>query len=300
MSIVRHILPALAAACILATPATATEPSASDACALVRAGADAPLVELPFRTVDGRIYLEVAVNGDGPFLFALDTGASGLGRIDASLVAQLGLPEAGQDEASDGMTSAAVDRVMVKRLALGALEHRDMRLIARDYRSRMAQDAWFSGILGRAFFADGLLAIDFPAKRLAFYDTRAMPADRDGALTYDRAFRVPLHLGDLATTGNIDTGANITLVLPQEVFASLGGSAAQPAGNANLTNTKVASSTATLAGDLRIGAMVLTDPEVRVVDGYPEVLVGAHALQDQVVLIDQRHATLALCPSSSG
>jgi hypothetical protein len=49
-------------------------------------------------------------------------------------------------------------------------------------------------------------------------------------------------------------------------------------------------------GPFRIGAASLSDTEVRVSDRYPELLVGAHALQHFALLIDQRSRRIALCP----
>src|SRR5690606_30108584 len=64
----------------------------SPACSLVDATTTQDLVmRVPFEVVDGRIYVQAEVDGRGPFRFAVDTGASGLGRADSSLVATLGL-----------------------------------------------------------------------------------------------------------------------------------------------------------------------------------------------------------------
>lgn len=290
------------AACVLplaTTPAVAASDADDQACALAVEAPSEALVSLPFRTIDGRIYLEAMVNGAGPYVFALDTGASGVGRADASLVEELALPPDGQDETSDGVSSAVVDKVRIASLALGALEQHDVSLIARDYRSRMSAESAFSGILGREFFAEGLLAIDFSAKRLAFYRSREMRASQSGAMTYERAFRIPVTLGDLETTGNVDTGANVTLVLPGAVYEQVEGTALKPAGEGSLTNTRIESSKARIAGPVQIGSARLEDVPVRVAADYPEVLVGAHALQDHVLLIDQRHKTLALCPPAA-
>ena len=41
--------------------------------------------------------------------------------------------------------------------------------------------------------------------------------------------------------------------------------------------------------------LALRDVEVRVSDRVPEVLVGAQALQDSVLMIDQRNQRIALC-----
>lgn len=269
-----------------------------DACALDRPAEEGEaLLDLPFRTVDGRIYLDAQVNGQGPYTFAIDTGASGVGRADASLVAELSLPSTGASETSDGVTTSAVDTVRIASLVLGGLERSDVTVITRDYRSRVSEEAAFAGILGREFFADGLLVIDFPARRIAFYRNRELPAGKAGAMSYDRAFRIPVSIGELETTANLDTGANITLVIPDTLVDELEDTVLQAGEDSSLMNTRLASANTRLSGPLRFGGASLTDIPTRVVEGYPEVLIGAHALQDQTVLIDQRHQTLAICPA---
>jgi predicted aspartyl protease len=254
------------------------------------------LFDVPFRTIESRIYLDVMVNGEGPFIFALDTGASGIGRVDESLVAELGLPPAGEGETSDGITTARVDTVLINSLTLGGLTHADVAVIARDYRSRISDEAAFSGILGRGFFADGLLVIDFPAQRVRYFTDRELRPDLAGAMAYDRAFRVPVTLGTVATIANLDTGADVALLMPTAVYEQLPGDPLQPAGNISLTNTKVPSFSGRVDGPVRVGDAVLFDLPVRVASSFPEVLIGAQALKDQRVLIDQRHKTVTVCP----
>tara|TARA_B100000678_G_scaffold106177_1_gene89022 strand:- start:747 stop:1655 length:909 start_codon:yes stop_codon:yes gene_type:complete len=301
LSFDRFFTSSILAALIAVSPADAAGPDSShdSACALaIEAPADAEF-SLPFRTVDGRIYLDAMVDGEGPFAFALDTGASGMGRADATLVDALNLPADGMDETSDGVSSSQVDKVRIASLTLGGLERRDLSVIARDYRSRVSAEAAFSGILGREFFADGLLAIDFSTRRLTFYRSREMPASLRDATTYERAFRIPVTIGDFETTGNVDTGANVTMVVPGTVFSEVEGTAAGPAGGGSLTNTRIDIFDAELAGPVRIGGVRLENIPVKVAADYPEVLIGAHALQGHVVLIDQRHSTLAICKSAA-
>jgi hypothetical protein len=292
---------ALAALAGCSSSVNAAQPAPACALAQSAAGGEAgdALVDRPFRTIEGRIYVDAMVNGKGPFLFALDTGASGTGRADASLVAQLNLPSDGASQTSDGMATATVDTVRIGSLALDGLVRQDVSVIARDYRSRVSEAAAFSGILGRAFFADGLLVIDFPARRLRLFGTRELRADQPGALPYERAFRVPVTLGTVTTTGNLDTGADVTLVMPPALYDRLQAGPLAPAGNINLTNTRIASYAGRFAGSVSIGAAVMTDVPVRVAEGFLELLVGAHALKDQRVLIDQRHKTVAVCPVMS-
>lgn len=297
MSFNHFITYTILAGMIAAAPARAAGPDThrDSACALAIEAPSEAVFSLPFRTIDGRIYLDAMVNGEGPFVFALDTGASGMGRADATLADALNLPADGKDETSDGVSSSQVDKVRIASLTLGGLERRDLSVIARDYRSRVSPEAAFSGLLGREFFADGLLAIDFSTRRLTFYRSREMPASLREAMTFERAFRIPVTIGALKTTGNLDTGANVTMVVPGAVFADLEGTAAGPAGGGSLTNTRIDIFDAKLAGPVEIGGARLEGIAVKVATDYPEVLIGAHALQGHIVLIDQRHSTLAIC-----
>lgn len=104
---------------------------------LTEPDAAAMLVRVPFRIVDGRIYLDVQVNGEGPFTFAVDTGASGIGRADLSLVKALALPLAETGAASDGVSTATVPTTTLAELRLGDHVMRNVEVIARDYSGRM-------------------------------------------------------------------------------------------------------------------------------------------------------------------
>ena len=269
--------------------------ASGDACRLAHATDKAAVVQVPFELVDGRIYVQVQVNGQGPFRFAVDTGASGVGRADASLVAALGLAVHGQATTSDGVQSATVDTTHIDSLALGGLVRTHVEVITRDYGSRTSVQARFAGILGREFFADGLLVIDYPRKRLTFTRAQGISAKDANALAYERAFRVPVTIGDVQTLGNLDTGANVAFVLPQSLYERVGGGPLVAGGQGQLTNGTIAVHKATLAGPIRIGSVDYANVEVRVSDRFPELLVGAYALQDAVLMIDQRSRRVALC-----
>jgi predicted aspartyl protease len=266
-----------------------------DACRSRHVRTGEALVRVPFEVVDGRIYVQARVNGRGPFRFAVDTGASGLARADASLVGALGLGVQGQATTSDGVQAASVDTTHVDSLELGGVTRRDLDVITRDYSSRKSPEAAFAGILAREFFADGLLVIDYPRKTLSFGRTRALSPAADNVLTYERAFRVPVSIGALQTEGNLDTGANVSFVLPRSLYGQVAAGPLERAGSGQLTNGNIETQRATIHGPFRIGGARLSDVEVRVADRFPELLVGAHALEGFVLMIDQRSKTIALC-----
>lgn len=270
-------------------------PAAGDACALAHRPLGDALVQVPFETVDGRIYVNARVNGQGPYRFAVDTGASGIGRADTRLVSTLALPLHGETTTSDGVTRASVDTARIDTLELGGVVHRNVEVIARDYNARNAPEAAFDGILARDFFADGLLRIDYPNRTLGFTRTVHLAPTASNALGYTRALRIPVSIDGHPFVAQLDTGANVAFVLPQTVFEQVSDQPLGEAVHSQLTNGQLESWRGTVQGPLQVGQVSHTGLEVRVSPRYPEVLVGGHALQDAVVLIDPRSQVVAVC-----
>ena len=266
---------------------------ARDACSLKNVAEDASVVRMPIDVVDGRAYVQVRVNGKGPFRFAVDTGASGDARVDMVLVRSLGLPRTGAGTSADAIQTAAVEKVSLESLALGGLEKKHLQVTARDYRFRTAAE--FSGILARDFFADGLLVLDFPNRMLTFSPSSSLPRQAAGAIGYEKAFRIPVQIGQQRVLGNLDTGADVSFVLPMSLYARVQATPLVDAGNASLTNTTSRMKSTTIHDTIRIGTEAFTGADARVVDGFPELLIGSRVISRYVVLIDQRTQTLALC-----
>lgn len=269
--------------------------AASDACTVAAAAQNDALVRVPFEIVRGRVYVQARVNGAGPYRFAVDSGASGMGRADASLVAALSLPVAGSEESSDGVSSAAVNTVHLQSIELGGLRRDNLDIITRDYSSSAPAEAAFSGILGREFFADGLLVIDFPSRTLIFTRNAALTPQNPGALAYERAFRVAATIGDLSVTANLDTGAAVALVLPKSVYDQISAAPLEAAGRARLTNGVMDTGRAVVHGPVRVGGASASNVQARVAEQYPEVLIGADILQHYRVAFDQRAQVAAIC-----
>jgi hypothetical protein len=65
-------------------------------------------IKIPFELTQGRIYVDAYVNERGPFRFLVDTGTSGIGLADTSLVKDLGLTVTGKTENFDGVNSSSI------------------------------------------------------------------------------------------------------------------------------------------------------------------------------------------------
>lgn len=288
------ILVLLMASAVAASPLLGA-PASADACSLAHRPLTDALVQVPFDSIDGRIYVQARVNGQGPYRFAVDTGASGIGRADRRLVSALGLPLHGETTTSDGVARASVDTVRIDTLELGGVLHRNVEVIARDYNARNAPDAAFDGILARDFFADGLLRIDYPNRTLAFARSEQLAPSAANALTYSRAFRIPVTIEGHPQVAQLDTGANVGVVLPQAVYEQISNQPLGEAVRSQLTNGEMESWRGTVQRPIQVGQVSHANVEVRVSPKHPEVLLGAHALQDAVVLIDPRSQVVAVC-----
>jgi hypothetical protein len=181
-----------------------------------------------------------------------------MGRADASLTNALHLTRIGNTQSSDGVATATVNTVHLDSLGLGRLHRENLDVITRDYSASMPASAAISGIIGRDFFADGLLIIDYPSHTLAFSETRGI------------------------TTAN--SGAQIRAAVPRSGFD-----------RATLTNGAIDTGRAAVHGPLRLGEVNAADIEARVADGYPEVMVGADILQHYLIAVDQRTRLVAVC-----
>ncbi|MBW8776640.1 MAG: aspartyl protease family protein [Stenotrophomonas sp.] len=275
---------------------TLASPVLESACSLAARPGER-IIDVPFDVFDGRIHVQVQVNGSGPYRFAIDTGASGMARADSRLVRKLTLPADASTHHSDGVQTALADTVRIDALALAGLRHSDVTALTRDYNARQSKDAVFDGILARGFFADGVLIIDYPQRRLQFRrDIDLLPAQPD-TLAYSRAFRIPVKIGTVTTEAQLDTGANVAMVLPTARFRQASSAAVTTGDRLTLSHGEVDGGRARLDVPVLIGGLALQGLDVRVSDRYPEAVVGAHALQEAVVLIDQRSQQVAVCPS---
>jgi hypothetical protein len=125
------------------------------------------IIAVPMRlTPHGSLpVIAVLVNGQGPFDFIVDTGASHL-VIGQDLATELDLP--GGDGNLPGLGAGgaiAPARTRLRELRVGTAALHDAEAGVMDLAavSRTAETT-ISGILGYPFFADRIVTIDYPAR----------------------------------------------------------------------------------------------------------------------------------------
>ena len=122
-------------------------------------------IEIPMRIEGGMFAIELMVNGKGPFLFAIDTGAEGGPRLDSSLMEKLGLKPSGQMRDGDpsGRSPQMAETVKLDSIEVGGLRFTGVAATSKNYKNSprpLAAD----GIIGLGLFPDYLVTLDFPAK----------------------------------------------------------------------------------------------------------------------------------------
>jgi predicted aspartyl protease len=200
-----------AAAPAPAAPAPVAEPAPGAAAAAML---EEPLFAAP-TTLDrvGRVLAPVRINGQGPFRFIVDTGATH-SALSPALVAGLGLVAgSGAPVRMQGVTgSAVVPTVKVARLEAGALRLRNLEMPMIEPRVFAQAD----GILGIEGMAGNRLDIDFLHDRVTITRSRGEPAPRGWMVVPARHRRrgvliVEARVGRVRGLALVDTGAERTL-----------------------------------------------------------------------------------------
>jgi len=101
-------------------------------------------------------FVQVMVNGKGPFTFTIDTGTGGQAAVTPDLIRQLSLQVTGEEEVGDpsGRNSHKVPKVRVESLKVAGVEFKNVEAIQFQPSPREGQ---VDGILGFILFRDTCL-----------------------------------------------------------------------------------------------------------------------------------------------
>ena len=256
-------------------------------------------VDVPMILLGSRPAVEVMVNGRGPYVFAIDTGAAGMARVDSSLVEKLHLKVVGSMRAGDGSgRSRSMDVVQLDSIAFGGVQFNNVRAPTRDY-NRSPAAPKVDGILGFGLFSEFLLTLDFPAKRVRLERGQLPKPDGAEVLGYETSNGAPtleLGVGSLKVKGHIDTGNAIAgFVLPESLVKGLPlASEAVVVGRARTVSSEVEIKMARLKDSIRLGPFEFTEPRVVFPALSDDINIGAETFREFVVTFDQKNSRLRL------
>jgi CubicO group peptidase (beta-lactamase class C family) len=238
--------------------------------------------------------VRVMVNGQGPFLFAIDTGARGAARVDSALAARLGLEVVGQVHGGDpsGRNTLVMNLVRVPSLEIGGARFEGLQAAVRGYNERRMGTP-IDGILGFGLFQELLLTLDYPGSKVRIERGSLPPVD--GAevipIRVDRGIpSIDLVVDSLQVNADVDAGSMGGFSLPERLIGQLPlAGAPQVVGHARTVSNEFDIKAARLNGSLKIGGREFANPMLEFQPLFPMGNVGSRVLRDFAVTFDSRN-----------
>ncbi|MCH8978835.1 MAG: clan AA aspartic protease, partial [Armatimonadetes bacterium] len=251
-------------------------------------GSETTVVPIDLRTM--RPIVEAYVNGEGPFKFVVDTGASGT-MVSAELAKRLKLPKNGSV-----LVSAPNSPNMIR-----APQHRIRRLVVGDITffrlnataildEEFARGLGADGILSAADFRGYLVTFDYRRRRMLLTPGELPEPDGESVLSYTLREQIPglyLQVAGERVFCHLDSGSPFYIALPGRMLTTLEyerrpqmiGQAGSITGTFSVYEGK-------LAGDITFGKYKLSKPNVQVMDKMPYGNLGYRFFREYLITFD--------------
>lgn len=244
--------------------------------------------------------VEVRVNGRGPYRFAIDTGGAGVARIDSALAAKLGLQAVGSVRVGDpsGLHQSEIPVVRVDSIEIGGACFVGLTAGVLDFAGGPRAGDPVDGVLGFGLFADGLLTLDYHARRVAFESGSLPPADDREVLAYSDEDGIPsvtLRVDSLEVPAHLDAGSPGGFTLPGALESRLA-LAEEPrvVGRGRTLSNTFEIRAAKIHGEVRLGGFVYPQALVEFVSIFPIGNVGERVLRHYRITFDARNRRVRL------
>lgn len=255
-------------------------------------------VEVAMGRSDHLPAVDVMINGQGPFRFAIDTGAAGSARLDSALAARLGLEKVGEALSGDpsGRNPQPTDRVRMASITIGGARFEGVVGSVRPSGSSLGPPV--DGILGFGLFKDCLFTLDYPANTLRIERGHLPPANGKDVVAFTAEHGIPsirLQVDSLWMDAHVDAGAMGGFTLPASMAAKLPlASAPRVVGRARTGSNEFEITAAELKGAVHLGGLEFPGATVGFQPVFPMANVGARVLKDFRVTFDQKNGRMRL------
>ncbi len=243
---------------------------------------------IPLKLRRGVPFLQVMVNGRGPYTFALDTGTSREAIVTPRLVSELNLPLLGRTRLVDlrGTGGQTVDEVLVRELELSGHGFHAVRAMVHASLGTLGP---YDGVLGFPLFRENAWTLDFPQRCLRLDEAGLRAGAGPDVLPFAIPRNVPvvaLTIGVHEVLAQIDTGGG---------GIDLPGSAAAVVQFARHTEVEVRADSqlskfrlrgGVLKGELTVGGHIFREPFVEIGEEVPVGNLGALSLRDFAITFD--------------
>ncbi len=258
-------------------------------------------VDVPISVRDGTPLVHAWVNGQGPYLFLVDTGCSFPLALDATVADQLGLPLIGDTDNTDGAGRVEIRELRgVEALDLGGVRFASVAALTDDFRFVAPDDKPFVGLIGFPLFADLLTSIDFVDDRLTF-QRGSLDLGDDHVVAYEDWSglpHVPFDIGSSTVQALVDTGSPLGLSLPWEARDRFGiQGELRDAGSVRTVYAELDWWRGTMGERCVVAGHEFAGLDVNFFNPSSEPAIGCALLEDKIVIIDIANERLAITPA---
>lgn len=258
--------------------------------------ATAPVSSVPLGNWHGRPVVDLTIAGEGPFRFILDSGA-GVTVIDHALADRFELEELGETEIGSPIGGTVpAQRLKLQDLRLGNIDLGPVEALDMDLAGVIGSGDSPVGVLATSDLGERSLVFDFAGDRLSVSDSLLPPANDADVFDFCSPEGKPslnIQVGGRQHCVHLDTGSPSLLMLPLSVADGLS-LADKPAvrGRARLVGAEVDVWGARLDGELRIGEIVLRDPDLSFIETAPVGNIGQGFLRNVELTLDHTNRRL--------
>ena len=226
---------------------------------------------LPFELIDNRVFIEVRLNGKGPYHFILDTGAGA--DVGDHVARQLGLELADAGEGQGvGEKKQHFSRTRIAEVQVGELRMRDIEfgVTPLDDSPQVFGTKPVDGIIGRQVFERMVVKHNYIERILTFTQPEKFTYSGSGTIVhFERPRQIPVVeavLDGVPGKFGVDTGARSALLLYGPFCAQNKLREKYAARLEGVTGWGLGGPVRSLlarAGELKIGDVAVRDPVIR-------------------------------------
>lgn len=257
---------------------------------------DTTVVPVDLRSM--RPIVEAYVNGEGPFKFVVDTGASGT-MVTAALAKALKLPQIGTVlvSAPNSPNRIRAPQHRIRKLVVGDItffRHSATAILDLDFAKRLGAD----GILSAADFSGYLVTFDYRRRQMLLTPGKLPEPDGEKVLNFTKREMIPgvyLQVAGERVFCHLDSGSPFYIALPGRMLTTLEfeqspkiiGEAGSITGTFDVYQAKI-------VGNISFGKYSLSDPTVQVMDKMPYGNLGYRFFREYVVTFDFKQSRVKL------
>lgn len=250
---------------------------------------------VPMQRIGGLPYLELSINGQGPFLFGLDTGFGAGLELDADLAGELNVKASGQTSVGDGsgQNEITLQTAKIGQVAIDGYTVKNCTAILRkNARKKVPGMENVKGIVGMALFSDYTITLDYPNNLFVIQKDALPKANSSDIFNYTEVGggvpQIQIKIGSHEVNAAIDSRSmSGTFKLPQQLVDKLTFLNRPIAvGKGQTVSNTIAINQVSISESIRFGEFVFERPTVTYPSLNENAIIGSKLLQEFAITID--------------